>query len=174
VQCSHHYRHYLYRSWLVALLTFYRFVDRKQIKETPYLECMKLMGAVRWEYCSTNHKCYLCCKICWYIINFLYLYFEIIHFLSPVQLACFNFLLRWATTALYSYSVTGKLHSFLCYPYWKITFFLMLSFFVFVLSTRYGKRTTQGILNDLWNALARYYLNNFADGTKQVICLFFV
>ncbi|KAL6662182.1 hypothetical protein ACP70R_000041 [Stipagrostis hirtigluma subsp. patula] len=32
---------------------------------------------------------------------------------------------------------------------------------------RYGKRTTQGILNDLWNALARYYLNNFADGTKQ-------
>ena len=44
----------------------------------------------------------------------------------------------------------------------------MLSFFVFVLSTRYGKRTTQGILNDLWNALARYYLNNFVDGTKQV------
>uniref|UniRef100_N1R008 SAC domain-containing protein n=1 Tax=Aegilops tauschii TaxID=37682 RepID=N1R008_AEGTA len=32
---------------------------------------------------------------------------------------------------------------------------------------RYGKRTTQGILNDLWNALARYYFNNFADGTKQ-------
>ncbi|WVZ75327.1 hypothetical protein U9M48_023394 [Paspalum notatum var. saurae] len=32
---------------------------------------------------------------------------------------------------------------------------------------RYGKRTTQGIFNDLWNALARYYLNNFADGTKQ-------
>ncbi|CAO2144014.1 unnamed protein product [Urochloa humidicola] len=32
---------------------------------------------------------------------------------------------------------------------------------------RYGKRTTQGILNDLWNALARYYLNNFADGTMQ-------
>uniref|UniRef100_A0A0E0MEY1 SAC domain-containing protein n=1 Tax=Oryza punctata TaxID=4537 RepID=A0A0E0MEY1_ORYPU len=32
---------------------------------------------------------------------------------------------------------------------------------------RYGKRTTQGILNDLWNAMARYYLNNFADGTKQ-------
>ncbi|KAG8071018.1 hypothetical protein GUJ93_ZPchr0006g43248 [Zizania palustris] len=32
---------------------------------------------------------------------------------------------------------------------------------------RYGKRTTQGILNDLWNSLARYYLNNFADGTKQ-------
>ncbi|KAJ1281556.1 hypothetical protein BS78_04G314300 [Paspalum vaginatum] len=32
---------------------------------------------------------------------------------------------------------------------------------------RYGKRTTQGILNDLRNALARYYLNNFVDGTKQ-------
>uniref|UniRef100_A0A0D9YTK8 SAC domain-containing protein n=1 Tax=Oryza glumipatula TaxID=40148 RepID=A0A0D9YTK8_9ORYZ len=32
---------------------------------------------------------------------------------------------------------------------------------------RYGKRSTQGILNDLWNSLARYYLNNFADGTKQ-------
>ncbi|KAF0932182.1 hypothetical protein E2562_008713 [Oryza meyeriana var. granulata] len=31
----------------------------------------------------------------------------------------------------------------------------------------YGKRSTQGILNDLWNSLARYYLNNFADGTKQ-------
>ncbi|PNT63698.1 hypothetical protein BRADI_4g20110v3 [Brachypodium distachyon] len=37
---------------------------------------------------------------------------------------------------------------------------------------RYGKRTTQGIFNDLWNALERYYLNNFADGTKQVLpCL---
>ncbi|KAH7692020.1 Phosphoinositide phosphatase SAC6 protein [Dioscorea alata] len=32
---------------------------------------------------------------------------------------------------------------------------------------RYGKRTVQGILNDGWNALARYYYNNFADGTKQ-------
>ncbi|KAL6634172.1 hypothetical protein ACP70R_026843 [Stipagrostis hirtigluma subsp. patula] len=32
---------------------------------------------------------------------------------------------------------------------------------------RYGKRTTQGILNDLRNALGRYYLNNFVDGTKQ-------
>ncbi|KAL6899782.1 hypothetical protein ACP4OV_006440 [Aristida adscensionis] len=32
---------------------------------------------------------------------------------------------------------------------------------------RYGKRTTQGILNDLRNSLARYYLNNFVDGTKQ-------
>ncbi|XP_020084555.1 phosphoinositide phosphatase SAC6-like isoform X2 [Ananas comosus] len=32
---------------------------------------------------------------------------------------------------------------------------------------RYGKRTIQGIVKDGWNALARYYLNNFADGTKQ-------
>ncbi|KAK1325657.1 Phosphoinositide phosphatase SAC7 [Acorus calamus] len=32
---------------------------------------------------------------------------------------------------------------------------------------RYGRRTIQGILNDGWNALARYYLNNFVDGTKQ-------
>ncbi|XP_074582504.1 phosphoinositide phosphatase SAC7-like isoform X2 [Curcuma longa] len=32
---------------------------------------------------------------------------------------------------------------------------------------RYGKRTAQGIAKDGWNALARYYLNNFADGTKQ-------
>ncbi|RLN07056.1 phosphoinositide phosphatase SAC7-like isoform X1 [Panicum miliaceum] len=32
---------------------------------------------------------------------------------------------------------------------------------------RYGKRTTQGIVNDLRNSLARYYLNNFVDGTKQ-------
>ncbi|KAL0718583.1 hypothetical protein Bca4012_067906 [Brassica carinata] len=32
---------------------------------------------------------------------------------------------------------------------------------------RYGRRTIQGVLNDGWNALARYYLNNFADGTKQ-------
>ncbi|EES06956.1 hypothetical protein BDA96_04G188600 [Sorghum bicolor] len=32
---------------------------------------------------------------------------------------------------------------------------------------RYGKRTTEGILNDLKNALGRYYFNNFADGTKQ-------
>ncbi|CAF2037903.1 unnamed protein product [Brassica napus] len=32
---------------------------------------------------------------------------------------------------------------------------------------RYGRRTVQGVLNDGWNALARYYLNNFADGTKQ-------
>jgi hypothetical protein len=39
--------------------------------------------------------------------------------------------------------------------------------FLFV---RYGKRTTQGILNDLRNSLSRYYLNNFADGTKQVNC----
>lgn len=32
---------------------------------------------------------------------------------------------------------------------------------------RCGNRTFQGILKDGWNALARYYLNNFADGTKQ-------
>ncbi|XP_047314895.1 phosphoinositide phosphatase SAC7-like [Impatiens glandulifera] len=32
---------------------------------------------------------------------------------------------------------------------------------------RCGKRTVQGIFNDGWNALARYYLNNFRDGTKQ-------
>ncbi|RZS01759.1 hypothetical protein BHM03_00031667 [Ensete ventricosum] len=34
---------------------------------------------------------------------------------------------------------------------------------------RYGKRTAQGIVKDGWNALARYYLNNFVDGTKQVV-----
>lgn len=32
---------------------------------------------------------------------------------------------------------------------------------------RCGNRTVQGIVKDGWNALARYYLNNFADGTKQ-------
>lgn len=32
---------------------------------------------------------------------------------------------------------------------------------------RCGQRTMQGILNDGWNSLARYYLNNFCDGTKQ-------
>ncbi|XP_072956221.1 phosphoinositide phosphatase SAC7-like isoform X2 [Typha angustifolia] len=32
---------------------------------------------------------------------------------------------------------------------------------------RCGKRTVQGILKDGYNALVRYYLNNFADGTKQ-------
>ncbi|TKY58358.1 Phosphoinositide phosphatase SAC7 [Spatholobus suberectus] len=32
---------------------------------------------------------------------------------------------------------------------------------------RFGHRTIQGILNDGWNALLRYYLNNFCDGTKQ-------
>ncbi|KAK4790642.1 hypothetical protein SAY86_017946 [Trapa natans] len=32
---------------------------------------------------------------------------------------------------------------------------------------RYGQRTAQGILNDFKNALMRYYLNNFVDGTKQ-------
>lgn len=46
----------------------------------------------------------------------------------------------------------------------------ILGYFVhtFVFISRYGKRTTQGILNDLRNALGRYYLNNFVDGTKQV------
>jgi len=43
-----------------------------------------------------------------------------------------------------------------------------VSTFTFFFHLRYGKRTTQGIVNDLWNALARYYLNNFVDGTKQV------
>ncbi|OVA00609.1 Synaptojanin [Macleaya cordata] len=32
---------------------------------------------------------------------------------------------------------------------------------------RCGQRTLQGIVKDGWNALARYYLNNFCDGTKQ-------
>ncbi|XP_059437193.1 phosphoinositide phosphatase SAC6 [Corylus avellana] len=32
---------------------------------------------------------------------------------------------------------------------------------------RYGQRTIHGILKDGWNALARYYLNNFSDGTRQ-------
>ncbi|TYK12482.1 phosphoinositide phosphatase SAC7-like [Cucumis melo var. makuwa] len=32
---------------------------------------------------------------------------------------------------------------------------------------RYGQRTIQGIMKDGWNALQRYYLNNFVDGTKQ-------
>lgn len=32
---------------------------------------------------------------------------------------------------------------------------------------RFGKRTVEGILKDGWNALARYYLNNFRDGTRQ-------
>lgn len=32
---------------------------------------------------------------------------------------------------------------------------------------RFGHRTVQGILKDGWNALQRYYLNNFRDGTKQ-------
>ncbi|CAA0813438.1 Phosphoinositide phosphatase SAC6 [Striga hermonthica] len=32
---------------------------------------------------------------------------------------------------------------------------------------RFGQRTIQGILKDGWNALMRYYLNNFRDGTKQ-------
>ncbi|MCO5586247.1 hypothetical protein L7F22_040186 [Adiantum nelumboides] len=32
---------------------------------------------------------------------------------------------------------------------------------------RYGKRTLVGFLQDGFNALARYYLNNFQDGSKQ-------
>lgn len=32
----------------------------------------------------------------------------------------------------------------------------------------------QGILNDGWNALARYYLNNFCDGTKQASMLQYI
>ncbi|GAB4848390.1 GTPase activating protein (GAP) for Rho1p [Ancistrocladus abbreviatus] len=32
---------------------------------------------------------------------------------------------------------------------------------------RYGQRTMQGVLKDGCNALVRYYLNNFVDGTKQ-------
>ncbi|XVF62285.1 hypothetical protein PTKIN_Ptkin08bG0205200 [Pterospermum kingtungense] len=32
---------------------------------------------------------------------------------------------------------------------------------------RFGQRTVQGILKDGVNALVRYYLNNFSDGTKQ-------
>nr|XP_010918247.1 phosphoinositide phosphatase SAC6 isoform X2 [Elaeis guineensis] len=38
---------------------------------------------------------------------------------------------------------------------------------------RHGKRTVQGIIKDGWNALARYYLNNFVDGTKQSFRLAF-
>ncbi|KAG7560462.1 SAC domain [Arabidopsis thaliana x Arabidopsis arenosa] len=32
---------------------------------------------------------------------------------------------------------------------------------------RYGHRTAHGVLKDGWSSLRRYYLNNFADGTKQ-------
>lgn len=32
---------------------------------------------------------------------------------------------------------------------------------------RCGQRTVNGILKDGWNALVRYYLNNFRDGSKQ-------
>ncbi|CAH9094831.1 unnamed protein product [Cuscuta epithymum] len=32
---------------------------------------------------------------------------------------------------------------------------------------RCGQRTAQGIMADGYNALKRYYLNNFQDGTKQ-------
>lgn len=33
---------------------------------------------------------------------------------------------------------------------------------------RYGQRTIRGILQDGYNSAARYYLNNFRDGIKQV------
>lgn len=33
--------------------------------------------------------------------------------------------------------------------------------------TRTGKRTFQGLLNDVQNSAMRYYLNNFTDGMKQ-------
>ena len=36
------------------------------------------------------------------------------------------------------------------------------------LNFRYGHRTAQGVLKDGWSSLRRYYMNNFADGTKQV------
>ncbi|XP_058108077.1 phosphoinositide phosphatase SAC6-like isoform X2 [Magnolia sinica] len=32
---------------------------------------------------------------------------------------------------------------------------------------RYGKQTIPGLLMDGWNAMSRYYQNNFVDGTKQ-------
>ncbi|XP_068646601.1 phosphoinositide phosphatase SAC6-like [Aristolochia californica] len=32
---------------------------------------------------------------------------------------------------------------------------------------RHGKQTVPGLLADGWNAMTRYYLNNFCDGTKQ-------
>lgn len=48
----------------------------------------------------------------------------------------------------------------------KIYIFAHLNFFLSI--HRFGQRTIQGILNDGWNALMRYYLNNFCDGTKQV------
>lgn len=51
---------------------------------------------------------------------------------------------------------------------------LMLSSFeLFFFINRFGQRTIQGILKDGWNALMRYYLNNFIDGTKQV-CMSFL
>lgn len=36
---------------------------------------------------------------------------------------------------------------------------------------RFGHRTVEGIVKDGCNALQRYYLNNFCDGTKQVLSL---
>jgi hypothetical protein len=38
-----------------------------------------------------------------------------------------------------------------------------------IMYSRYGKRTFQGLVQDGFNALARYYYNNFTDGIKQVI-----
>lgn len=35
-------------------------------------------------------------------------------------------------------------------------------------SYRTGKRTKQGMFNDLCNAVTRYYINNFTDGFRQV------
>lgn len=32
---------------------------------------------------------------------------------------------------------------------------------------RFGRRTTQGRLQDVFSSAARYYLNNFRDGIKQ-------
>lgn len=51
---------------------------------------------------------------------------------------------------------------------------IYVSFFIFLiifLYNRCGQRTVLGILKDGFNALMRYYLNNFADGTKQVCIL---
>lgn len=43
--------------------------------------------------------------------------------------------------------------------------------------TRTGKRTTAGLMQDGVNALSRYYINNFADGFRQVggllACVYF-
>ncbi|GKB67364.1 phosphoinositide phosphatase SAC6-like protein [Tanacetum coccineum] len=44
----------------------------------------------------------------------------------------------------------------------------IIDIFVPKASCIFGKRTPEGIFKDGWNALMRYYLNNFVDGTKQV------